>query len=144
MIERSGDAVCGQHRAQGDEERVFLSSASKPRLTVSPGLDLKLVAMVSPNLASKLVATVPVVWPQNHSLRFPGWGLKTNICGLVIWPTKSLRWFLGLGLKTKLAMVCRLRHKTDGMMKIVWDTRRDLAACFAWKRVWLGFPSLAS
>jgi hypothetical protein len=24
MIERSGDAVCGQHRARGDDEREFL------------------------------------------------------------------------------------------------------------------------
>jgi hypothetical protein len=72
MIERSGDAVCGLHRAQGDEEHVFLSSASKPR------------SMVSPNLASKTVATVLAVWPQNHSLQFSGFGLKTGSCGLVI------------------------------------------------------------
>jgi hypothetical protein len=26
----------------------------------------------------------------------------------------------------------------------VRDTRRDIAACFAWKQLWLGFPSLAS
>jgi hypothetical protein len=32
-IERSGDAVCGLHRTQGDEERGFLGSASKPRST---------------------------------------------------------------------------------------------------------------
>jgi hypothetical protein len=25
----------------------------------------------------------------------------------------------------------------------VRNTRRDLEACFAWKQVWLGFPSLA-
>jgi hypothetical protein len=69
--------VCGLHRAQGDEERMFLGSASKPR------------SMVSPGLTSKLVATVLVVWPQNHSLGFLGLGLKTGSCGLVIWPTKS-------------------------------------------------------
>jgi hypothetical protein len=34
MIERSGDAVCGLHRARGDEERWFLGSASKPRSIV--------------------------------------------------------------------------------------------------------------
>jgi hypothetical protein len=27
---------------------------------------------------------------------------------------------------------------------MAWDTRRDLVACFMWKQVWLGFPSLAS
>jgi hypothetical protein len=37
-IERSGDAVCGLHRAQGNEERRYLSFASKPRSTVSLGL----------------------------------------------------------------------------------------------------------
>jgi hypothetical protein len=37
-IERSGDAVCGLHRAQENEERRYLSFASKPRSTVSPDL----------------------------------------------------------------------------------------------------------
>jgi hypothetical protein len=118
-IEWSGDAVCGLHRAQRDEERGFLGSISKPRLTVSP------------HLASKPAAMVPMVWPQNHSLGFPYLGLKTNSCGLVIWPTKSQQQFLGLGLKTKWVVVCRLRHKTDGRMKTVRDTHRNLAACFA-------------
>jgi hypothetical protein len=46
----SGDAVCGLHRAQGDDERVFLGLASKLR------------SMVSLSLTSKSVATVLVVW----------------------------------------------------------------------------------
>jgi hypothetical protein len=75
--QRSGDAVCGLHRAQGDEERGFLGLASKLRSTVSP------------KLATKPMATVLVVWPQNHLLGFPGLGLKTDSYGLVIWPTKS-------------------------------------------------------
>jgi hypothetical protein len=58
----------------------------------------------------------------------PGLGLKTSSFGLVIWASKSPRRFLGLYLKTKQALVCRLRHKTDGGMS-AWDTRRDLAAC---------------
>jgi hypothetical protein len=33
-IRRSGDAVCSLHRARGDEERMFLGSASKLRLMV--------------------------------------------------------------------------------------------------------------
>jgi hypothetical protein len=41
MIERSGDDVCGLHHAQGDEERGFLGSASKPRSMVSTGLASK-------------------------------------------------------------------------------------------------------
>jgi hypothetical protein len=40
-------------------------------------------------------------------------------------------------------MICRLRLKTNGRMESVWDTRRDLAACFIWKQVGLGVPSLA-
>jgi hypothetical protein len=42
-----------------------------------------------------------LVWPQNHSLGFPGLGLKTGSCSVVIWTTKSPRQFFGLGLKTK-------------------------------------------
>jgi hypothetical protein len=121
MIERSGDAVCSLHHAQGDEEHEFLGLASKPRSTVSPGLASKPVATVSPGLASKPVAMVVVVWPQNHSLRFPSLGLKAGSCSLVIWPTKSPQQFLGLGLKTKWAMVCQLCHKTNGRMKTAHD-----------------------
>jgi hypothetical protein len=54
MIKRSGDTVCGLYHAQGNEERGFLGLASKPRSTVSLGL------------ASKPVAMILVVWPQNH------------------------------------------------------------------------------
>jgi hypothetical protein len=70
--------VCDLHRVQGDEEHKFLDLASKPRSTVSPGL------------ASKPVATVHMIWPQNHSLIFSSLGLKTDSCGLVICLTKSL------------------------------------------------------
>jgi hypothetical protein len=42
------------------------------------------------------------------------------------------------------ATVCRLCHKTDGMMKTALDTHRVLTTCFTWKQVRLGFPSLAS
>jgi hypothetical protein len=76
-IRRSSDMVCSLYHAQGDEESGFLNSAPKPRSTVSPGL------------ASKPVATILLVWPQNYSLGFPGLGLKTGSCGLVFWPTKS-------------------------------------------------------
>jgi hypothetical protein len=63
-IERSGDAVCGLHHAQGDKEGEFLGLASKLRSTVSP------------SLASKLVGMVLVFWPQNHSLGFLVWASK--------------------------------------------------------------------
>jgi hypothetical protein len=128
--------------------------ASKHAATVFSGLTLKPMAMVFSSLASKLVATVspglaskPVVGflvePQNQGGRgFPGLGLKTGSFGLVIWTSKSPRRFLGLCLKIKLASVCRLCHKTDGG-RSARDTRQDLVTCFAWKQVWLGFPSLA-
>jgi hypothetical protein len=84
-----------------------------------------------------------LVEPQNQGGGgFFGLGLKTGSSGLVIWASKSLRRFLGLGLKIKQALVCRLRHKTDGE-RAARDMCRDLAACLAWKQVWLGFPSLA-
>jgi hypothetical protein len=121
---------------------VFAGLASKPVVTVFSSLASKLVTKVSPNLASKPMVGF-LVEPQNQGGGgFPGLGLKIGSSGLVIWASKSPRRFLGLGLKTKWASVCRLRLKTDGG-RLARDTRRDLAACFAWKQVWLGFPSLA-
>jgi hypothetical protein len=128
--------------------------ASKPMATVCEwfglktirtffaGLTSKLVATVSPDLASK-PAVGFLVEPQNQGGGgFPGLGLKTGSSGLVIWSSKSPQQFLGLGLKTKWASVCRLRHKTEGG-RSTRDTHQDLAACFTWKKVWLGFSSLA-
>jgi hypothetical protein len=123
--------------------------ASKPVVTVFTGLTSKPVTMVFFSSASKLVATVSpdlassfLVEPQNDGGGgFPGLGLKAGCSGLVICASKSPRRFLGLGLKTKRASVCRLHHKTDGG-RSTCDTCRDLAAYFAWKQVWLGFPSL--
>jgi hypothetical protein len=128
--------------------------ASKPAVTVSSCLASKLTATVFSNLVSELVVMVSpglaskpavsfLVEPQNQvGGGFPGLGLQTGSSGLVIWASKLPRRFLGLGLKVKWASVCRLRHKTDGG-RSARDTRRDLAACFTWKQVWLGFPSLA-
>jgi hypothetical protein len=84
-----------------------------------------------------------LVEPQNQGGGgFSGLDLKTGSSGLVIWASKSQRRFLGFGLKTKQASVYRLRYKSDGG-RSAWDTRRDLAACLAWKQVWIGFSSLA-
>jgi hypothetical protein len=132
----------------------FSGLASKPVATGSTDLTSKPVATVFSSLASKLVATVSLglaskpavgflVEPQNQGGGgFSGLGLKTGSFSLMIWASKSPRRFLGLGLKTKQDLICRLRHKTDGG-RSAWDTRRDLAACLAWKQVWLGFPCLA-
>jgi hypothetical protein len=116
--------------------------ASKPVATIFSSLTSKLVATVSPGLTLKLVASF-LVEPQNQGCGvFPGLGLKTGNSGLVIWGSKLPQQFLGLGVKTKQASACRLRHKTDEW-RSAWNTRRDLAACFVWKQVWLGFSSLA-
>jgi hypothetical protein len=74
----------------------------------------KLVAVLSPGLASKPVVGF-LVEPQNQGGgEFLGLGLKTGSSGLVIWAAKSLRRFLGLGLKIKHFSVCWLRHKING------------------------------
>jgi hypothetical protein len=57
-VEKSGGTVCGLHRARGDEERGFLSWASKSRSTVCEWFGLKTTRTVFTGLASKLVATV--------------------------------------------------------------------------------------
>jgi hypothetical protein len=78
----------------------------------------KLVATVSPDLASKPIVGF-LVEPQNQGGGgFSGLGLKTGSSGMVIWASKSLRRFLGLGLKTKRASVCRFHHKTDGGTRV--------------------------
>jgi hypothetical protein len=177
-VERSSGAVCGLHRAHRDDERMFLSWASKPRSTVCEWFGLKTtrtvfaslaskpVAMVSNGLVSKPAAAVfssltsklvAIVYPDLASkpqLWFLGWaskprwlrvsrfGPQNRSFGFMIWASKSPQQFHGLCLKTKWATVCQLHHKTDGG-RSMWDTRRDLAACFAWKQVWLGFLSLA-
>jgi hypothetical protein len=65
-VERSGDAVCGLHRAWGDEERGFLGWASKPRSMVCQGLTSKPLGQFLP------------VWPQNRWRRFLWFGLKIS------------------------------------------------------------------
>jgi hypothetical protein len=76
-------------------------------------LTSKLVATVSPDLASKLVVSFLGESQNQGGGGFLGLGLKTGTFGLVIWVSKLSRWFLGLSLKTKWILICRLRHKTD-------------------------------
>jgi hypothetical protein len=58
MVEMLGDAVCGLHRAQGDEDGEFLGFPSKLRSTVSPSFVSQQVALGFSLWASKRVATV--------------------------------------------------------------------------------------
>jgi hypothetical protein len=99
--------------------------------------------MVSLGFASKLVVGFLVELQNQNGGGFSGLGLKTGSYSLMIWASKLPRQILGLCLKTKWATVCWLRHKIDERAT-TWDTRRDIAACFTWKQVGLGFSSLAS
>jgi hypothetical protein len=141
--------------------------ASKLVATVFSGLASKPVATVSPCLASKLVVDFLFDTQNQGGGGFPGLGLKTSSYGSVIWASKSPRQFFGLGLKTQWAMVCRLCLKItaavfwfrpqnqvgDGLSVVPQNrredetapgTRQDLATCFVWKQVGIGFPSLTS
>jgi hypothetical protein len=120
---------------------VSSSLTPKPAATVFTGLVSKPVATVSPALTSKPVVGFLVEHQNQGGGEFSDLDLKTGSSVLMIWASKSLRRVLGLGLKTKRASVCRLRHKTDEGTS-ARDTRRDIAACLAWKQVWVGFPSL--
>jgi hypothetical protein len=84
-----------------------------------------------------------LVEPQNQGRRFLGLDHKIDNSSLMIEASKSPRRFLDLGNKIKQSSVCRLCHKTDGG-RLVRDKRKDLADCFTWKQVVLGFPSLTS
>jgi hypothetical protein len=95
--------------------------------------------------------------PQNQGLRFVsglapkplGW-FSSVFSDLTSKPVACVFWFRlqnwqlrfgDFGLKTKQTLIYRFRHKINGG-RTVRDTRQDLATCFAWKQVWLGFPSL--
>jgi hypothetical protein len=99
--------------------------ASKPAAMVFTGFASKPVVMVSPGLALKLVVGFLVEHQNQSGGGFPGLCHKTGSSGLMICASKSPQRFLSLGLKTKWALVCRLRHKTNGG-RSVQDTRRDL------------------
>jgi hypothetical protein len=53
-----GDAVCGLHRARGDNKRGFFGEASKPWSTAYQWFGLKTTGTVFSGLASKPVVTV--------------------------------------------------------------------------------------
>jgi hypothetical protein len=88
-IGKSGDIVCGLHRACGYEERRFLGRVSKPRSTVCQWFSLKTTGMVcqwfglkttrtvSPDLASKPAATISFGLASKPVVEdFPVWSSK--------------------------------------------------------------------
>jgi hypothetical protein len=124
MIRRFGDAMCGLHRACGDEECGFLGSASKPwstlcqwfglkttvtvyewvclkiTRTVFSGLALKLMATVFSGLTSKPIATVSL-----------GLTSKPVVSFLVEPQNQCGRGFSGLGIQTNSysLVICDLK-----------------------------------
>jgi hypothetical protein len=121
---------------------VYGGLVSKPTATVFSSSFSKLVVAVSPGLASKPAVGFLVEPQKQGGGGFSDLGIKTGSFNLVIWVSKSPRRFLSLGLKTMwgfgLSVAPQNRRREDGA-----DTHRDLAACFVWKQVWLGVPSLA-
>jgi hypothetical protein len=120
---------------QNQGRRFICGLASKPLGRFVSGLTSKPLGRFINGLASKPLARFLrfglkiggnsfLVEPQNQG----GGGFP----GLIIWALKSLWRFLGLCLKIKRTTVYQLCHKTDGRAT-VWDTHRDLAACFARK-----------
>jgi hypothetical protein len=155
-IEKSSGAVCGLHRARGDEECGFLGWASKLRSTVCLWFGLKTTGMVFSGLASKSVATVCPVSPQNQWQRFLGWASKPRWWSVSQFGPQNRQLRFGdLDLKITAMISCfgpqnqadfdvlvAPQNQWDDAM--AWDTHRDLAACFTWKQVWLGFSNLAT
>jgi hypothetical protein len=97
---------------------------------ISPSLALKPVATISSGLASKLVATVLVVWPQNHSLGFLGLGLKPaavvwwfgpqNHCnGFLICASKPYMFpFVGCVTKSMKGVDARHTSRSSGLLHL--------------------------
>jgi hypothetical protein len=83
-------------------------------------------------LASKPLGRVSRFGPQNRRLRFGDLGLKITV---------TVSWFV---LQNYAGYGLSVAPQTEGRMKMTWGIHRDLAACFAWKQVGLGFFSLAS
>jgi hypothetical protein len=87
-IERLSGAVCGLHRACGDEECGFLSWASKPRSTICEWFGLKTGGSGLLVWASKPTALVLWFGSQNHR------------GGFLVWTSKISRlWFVGCATK---------------------------------------------
>jgi hypothetical protein len=111
-IEISGDIVCGLHRAQGDEERVFLGWALKPRSMVCQWFDLKTTetvfqwfslkttGTVSPGLASKSVASGFSVWASKSAATIWWFGPQNYRNDFLVWASKSRGlWFISCAIK---------------------------------------------
>jgi hypothetical protein len=100
-IERSVDAMCSLHHAQGDEEHEFLGLTSKLRSTVCRWFGLKTPGSGFSVLASKPAATVcqwfglKIIGTVSYGLPLklvamvsPGLPLKLVASGFLVWASK--------------------------------------------------------
>jgi hypothetical protein len=116
---------------------------SKPAATVSAGLASKPVVMVSTGLASKPVVTVSTglaLKPDVTVSQFEPQTRRLQFGDLCLKITAVVSWF---GPQNQVGFDLPVVSQTNGR-RSTWDTRRDLAACFGWKQIGLGFPSLVS
>jgi hypothetical protein len=143
-IERSSGAVCGLHRARGDEECGFLVELQNQGRRFVSGLASKPLGRFL-WFGFKTGGDGFLVEPQNQGGGgFSGLGLKTGSYGfgdLGLKITTVVSWFVphnqaGFGLSFAS------QNRWENAM--AWETHRDLAAYFTWKQVGLGFSSLAS
>jgi hypothetical protein len=123
---------------------VFSGLASKSVATIFSGLALKPVVTIFSGLTSKSVTTFycfaskprwwRVFWfaPQNWQIPFGDLGLKI---------TATVSWFMPQNQAVYGLSIAPQNRQEDAT---AWDTHRNLAVCFAWKQVRIGFSSLVS
>jgi hypothetical protein len=86
-----------------------------------------------------------LVKPQNVGRRFVSRLASKPLGWFLGWASKPRRWRVSwFGPQNHAGFSLSVVPQNRWEDATVWDTCRDLAACFTWKQVWLGFPSLAS
>jgi hypothetical protein len=99
--------------------------------TIFSGLASKPMVMVSSGLTSKPVVDF-LIQPHNQGGGFPCLSFKI---------TTTVSWFVPQNQVSDGLLVTPQNRWED---ETVWDTHRDIAVCFTWKQVGLGFFSLTS
>jgi hypothetical protein len=133
-IKRLGGAVCGLHRAHGDEEHVFLDSASKSRSTIC--LDSKPLGQFMSVLAQNHSNGFSSVWSSKPMAMVCQWfDLKTPETVFSVLTSKSVATVSsGLASKSVLCFLVKpqnqggvgfpsLSLKTDGCGLVIWASK---------------------
>jgi hypothetical protein len=97
--------------------------------TIFSGLASKPMVMFSSGLTSKSVVSF-LVQPHNQGGGFSDLSFKI---------TTAISWFVPQNQVSDGLSVAPQNRRED---ETVWDTHRDIAVCFTWKQVRLGFFSL--